>query len=70
MNGQPILGRASAIKHVPADQQVTMNSAGELLDELKIGNLVIVGEKDTIAITIGSEKYMIAYRNRLIKIGE
>lgn len=71
INGSPILGRAVAIKHTPVESQSSpVNQGQELPDELKVGEFVIVGEKDTISINVNGEKYLIAYRNRLIKFVE
>lgn len=70
INGSPILGKTVAIKHVPVDSQATPSADLEHSDELKVGELIIVGEKDTISINVNGEKYLIAYRNRLIKFTE
>jgi co-chaperonin GroES (HSP10) len=67
INGAPILGKTVAIKHIPVDTQSTSAPISDYPDELKVGELVIFGEKDTISINVGGEKYLIAYRNRLIK---
>jgi co-chaperonin GroES (HSP10) len=71
INGSPMLGRAVAIKHTPVEPQSAPSTQGmDQPDELKVGELVIVGEKDTISINVNGEKYLIAYRNRLIKFIE
>jgi co-chaperonin GroES (HSP10) len=70
INGKPILGKTVAIKHVQADTQSAPATGSDYPDELKVGELIIVGEKDTISINVGGEKYLIAYRNRLIKFIE
>ena len=68
--GSPILGKTVAIKHVPVETQAAPAPGSDYPDELKVGELIIVGEKDTISINVGGEKYLIAYRNRLIKFIE
>lgn len=71
INGSPLLGKAIAIKHTPVEpQSVPLNQSQEQTDELKVGEMVIVGEKDAISINVNGEKYLIAYRNRLIKFTE
>jgi co-chaperonin GroES (HSP10) len=70
INGKPILGKAVAIRHAPVDAQSSSAPISDYPDELKVGELIIVGEKDTISINVGGEKYLIAYRNRLIKFIE
>jgi hypothetical protein len=68
LKGQPYLARATAIKHVPAEKTAGFSNTYDSYDDIKVGDLVIFGDKECIPIYISGEKYFIAYRNKLVKI--
>ena len=65
MRGQPILGVASAINLVKSEHNYNSHSH---MDELKVGDMVIVGEKEITRVKVAGEEYYIAYRNKLVKV--
>ena len=67
LRGQPFLARVNAIKHVPDDKQSSSYN-WDPSDELRVGDMVIFGDRECIPIYVGGEKYYIAYRNKLVKI--
>ena len=65
MHGQPILGVAAAINLVKSEHSYNSHSHG---DELKVGDMVIVGERELTRVKIAGEEYYIAYRNKCVKV--
>jgi len=66
MQGKPILGITAAL-NLPRTSSQNVNHRN-VYDEVKVGDFVMVGDKEVIRIKINGEEYFIAYRNRLVKV--